>query len=82
MICLHGFVKVYEYRKTEDTKNLVSVLKNFIPTLHSAMVNFATDYSDVSQVLQNLVLKILFAFVNFHFPLDIMDKEVCLYSII
>ncbi|VDP89150.1 unnamed protein product [Echinostoma caproni] len=50
-------------------------MREFLPLLQSAMSNLINDKSEESRLLQVLILKIFFAYIHLHFPLDVMDKE-------
>ncbi|CAH8524769.1 unnamed protein product [Dicrocoelium dendriticum] len=76
LVCLHTFVKVYEYRRNDDRNNIIAIMREFLPILQNAMVNLISNKAEDSLALQLIILKIFFAFINFHFPLDAMEKEV------
>ncbi|KAF7231887.1 hypothetical protein EG68_10914 [Paragonimus skrjabini miyazakii] len=75
LVSFYAFVKVYEYKKNDEHNNVANVMRDFVPILYAAMTHLVPNKSEESLTLQLLILKIFFAFINFHFPLDAMDKE-------
>ncbi|KAF8565251.1 hypothetical protein P879_02198 [Paragonimus westermani] len=75
LVSFYAFVKVYEYKKNDENNNVANVMRDFVPILYAAMTHLVPNKSEESLALQLLILKIFFAFINFHFPLDAMDKE-------
>ncbi|OON18634.1 Importin-beta protein [Opisthorchis viverrini] len=75
LVSFYSFVKVFEYKKSDGKHKVASIMKEFLPTLHAAIANLVTTKTEESLMLQLLILKIFFAFVNFHFPLDAMERE-------
>ncbi|KAH8859136.1 Importin-7 [Schistosoma japonicum] len=74
--CLYAFVGVYTYKKSEERQSTVSVMQVFFPILYSTLSSLIADDSEDSYVLQTLIIKIFFSFVNHHFPLDAISKEL------
>lgn len=75
LICFYAYVKVYEYKKSSECAVILPTMRSFFPIFYSAVKNLIGDVSEDSQTLQKLILKIFFAFINFHFPLDAIEKE-------
>ncbi|CAL8069042.1 unnamed protein product [Calicophoron daubneyi] len=73
-VCLHSFIKVYEYKKGDEKHQVSATMRVFVPVLYTALSNLVSDKSDDSLTTQVLILKIIYAYIHFHFPLDVMDK--------
>uniref|UniRef100_A0A095BX74 Importin-7 n=1 Tax=Schistosoma haematobium TaxID=6185 RepID=A0A095BX74_SCHHA len=74
--CLYAFVEVYTYKKNDERANTVSTMQVFLPILYSTLSSLIVEESEDSYVLQTLIIKIFFSFINYHFPLDAMNKQL------
>ncbi|VDP37864.1 unnamed protein product [Schistosoma curassoni] len=74
--CLYAFVEVYTYKKNDERANTVSTMQVFFPILYSTLSSLIVEESEDSYVLQTLIIKIFFSFINYHFPLDAMNKQL------
>ncbi|CAH8535331.1 unnamed protein product [Schistosoma rodhaini] len=74
--CLYAFMEVYTYKKNDERANTVSAMQVFFPILYSTLSSLVVEESEDSYVLQTLIIKIFFSFINYHFPLDAMSKQL------
>ncbi|VDQ06052.1 unnamed protein product [Trichobilharzia regenti] len=80
LTCLYAFVDTYAYQKNDVRQHVVATMQVFFPILFSTVSNLIAEESEDSYILQTLIAKTFFSFIQYHFPLDAMDKESQLES--
>ncbi|XP_042213506.1 importin-7-like isoform X2 [Homarus americanus] len=75
LLCLYQLVKNFEYKKKEDRGPLHEAMRLLLPMCYERMVHLLPDPSEHSTLLQKLILKIFYAFTQYHLPLELLSRE-------
>lgn len=78
LLALYQLVKNYEYKTGDDRAPLGQVMKVLLPILHQRMMDVLPDESNDSLQIQRQILKIMYAFVQYHLPQDQLPRPVFL----
>lgn len=78
LMALYQLVKNYEYKSGEDRAPLGHVMKVLLPILHQRMTTLMTNESNDSLQIQKQILKIMYAFVQYHLPQDQLPRPMFL----
>lgn len=78
LLALYQVVKNYEYKTGDDRAPLGQVMKVLLPILRQRMVDLMPDESNDSLLIQKLILKIFYAFVQYHLPQDQLPQPTFL----
>ena len=78
LMALYQLVKNYEYKSGDDRAPLGQVMKVLLPILHQRMTNLMPDDSIDSLQIQRQILKIMYAFVQYHLPQDQLPRPTFL----
>ncbi|XP_033645727.1 importin-7-like [Asterias rubens] len=76
LISVYQLVKNYEYKKPDDREPLNIAMMRLLPIMHHRCVQLLPDASDLSLLMQKQILKIVYAMIQYHLPLDLVNKEV------
>ncbi|CAH1785309.1 unnamed protein product [Owenia fusiformis] len=76
LIVLYQLVKNYEYKKADDRNTLNPVMTVFLPIIHERCVLLRPDTSNESHLLQKQILKIFYALIQYHLPLELITKQI------
>ncbi|CAH8841569.1 unnamed protein product [Trichobilharzia szidati] len=76
LTCLYAFVDTYTYKRNDERQHVVATMQVFFPILFSTLSNLIAEESEDSYILQTLIAKTFFSFIQYHFPLDAMEKEL------
>ncbi|XP_052799947.1 importin-7-like isoform X2 [Mya arenaria] len=73
---LYQMVKVYEYKRSEERTILDEGMRHLLPLCYQRGTQLLPDPSEASVLLQKQILKIFYAYIQNHLPLDFVSKEV------
>jgi len=76
LVSIYQFVKVFEYKRSEERTPMDEVMVHMVPVLHQRLVQLGPDLTEASSLLQKQVLKIYFAYTQNYLPMKILTKEV------
>lgn len=76
LLALYQLVKCYEYRTSDERGPLDDAMNALLPLLYQRCGQLLADPSDLSIQLQKQILKIFFAFTQYHLPLKVITNEV------
>ncbi|KAI1285586.1 Importin-7 [Halotydeus destructor] len=76
LVALYQLVKNFEYKSHDDRGPLEEAMKLLLPMLHEKMHQLLPDDSNESLLLQKLVLKIMYAFVQYQYPQRLITREM------
>ena len=78
LYALYQLVKIYEYKSENDRGPVDDAMALLLPLMHARLRELLPDDSDASLMIQKQVLKILYAFIQYHLPQKLVTKEVFL----
>ncbi|RWS17641.1 Importin-7-like protein [Dinothrombium tinctorium] len=76
LLAIYQLVKNYEYKTHADRQPLDDSMNLLLPIIYQRLTNLLQDNSDNSILLQKQILKIFYAFVQYSFPLKLLNKTV------
>lgn len=76
LLAFYQLVKNFEYKPAADRGPLDEAMQLLLPMLYDKMVSLLPDDSNDSLLLQKQILKILYAFVQYVFPLKLLVRDV------
>lgn len=76
LMSLYQMVKVYEYKRSEERKILDDAMVHMLPLCYQRCVQLLPDPSEASNLLQKQILKIYYAFIQNHLPMETVSKEM------
>ena len=78
LLALYQLVKNYEYKTGDDRAPLGQVMKILLPILYQRIMDVLPDESNDSLLIQRQILKIMYAFVQYHLPQDQLPRPLFL----
>lgn len=75
LLVVYKVAKVYEYRRAKVRTPLIEAMKLLLPTIHSHFTQLLSNDSQESVVIQKIILKIMFALVQFSLNLEMLPVE-------
>lgn len=78
LLSLYQLIKRYEYNTESGRGPLNEAMTLLLPLLYQRSLNLLPDSTDASYVIQRLILKIFYAFIQYNLPLALITKEVLL----
>ncbi|RWS31257.1 Importin-7-like protein [Leptotrombidium deliense] len=76
LMAIYQLVKNYEYKTHNDRLPLDDSMNLLLPIIYQRLTNLMQDSSDTSVLLQKQILKIFYAFVQYSFPLKLLNKQI------
>ncbi|KAK2154166.1 hypothetical protein LSH36_275g06021 [Paralvinella palmiformis] len=76
LICLYQLVKNFEFKKPEERLTLNQAMHHILPIIQQRCLQLMADQSEPAILLQKQILKVFFALIQFHLPLDLITKEM------
>ena len=78
LFALYQLVKIFEYKAEADRVPADDAMALLLPLLQARLVELLPDDSEQSLLIQKQVLKIFYAFIQYHLPQKLVTKEVFL----
>ncbi|KAH3857509.1 hypothetical protein DPMN_100118, partial [Dreissena polymorpha] len=75
LMSLYQMVKVYEYKRSEERQILDDAMVHILPVCYQRCLQLLPDPSEHSVLLQKQILKIFYAYIQNHLPLEAVSKE-------
>ncbi len=74
-VCLLSLL-IPRYKKPDDREPLNVAMMRLLPIMHHRCIQLLPDASDLSLLMQKQISKIVYAMIQYHLPLDLVNKEV------
>lgn len=78
LFSLYQLVKIYEYKSEADRAPVDEAMTLLLPLMHGRLVELLPDDSEQSLLIQKLILKIFYAFIQYHMPQKLVTRDVFL----
>lgn len=78
LVALYQLVKNFEYKTGEDRVPMDEAMQLLLPLMKQRLVELLPDDSDASLLIQKQILKIFYAFLQYHLPQKLLTRPVFL----
>lgn len=78
LFALYQLVKIFEYKSEADRVPVDEAMTLLLPLIHGRLVELLPDDSEQSLLIQKQILKIFYAFIQYHLPQKLVTKDVFL----
>lgn len=78
LFALYQLVKIFEYKPEADRAPADDAMSLLLPLLHARLVELLPDDAEQSLLIQKQILKIFYAFIQYHLPQKLITREVFL----
>ncbi|VDN58588.1 unnamed protein product [Dracunculus medinensis] len=75
LLVIRRLVKLYEYRRVKEKKQLVETMSILMPMLYERLITLMPDNSQESCLLQKIILKVFYGLVQFSLNLEMFSME-------
>lgn len=64
LLIIHKLAKIYEYKRQTEKTPFFQLMNQLLPLLYARFCNIIDDFSQESNLLQKLMLKIFFCYIH------------------